>query len=100
MKDPTSVAAEARRRSVKAWRNKNPDYAPMKSRERSGVVKSQTPVWADPFAIRNIYKQARTEGLSVDHEIPLRGSNVCGFHVESNLRLISFRENSSKQNKF
>lgn len=63
------------------------------------------PSWADVDAIRAIYRQAAAVSLatgiphSVDHIVPLRGADVCGLHVEFNLRIITRSENSAKCNR-
>ena len=36
----------------------------------------------------------------LDHVIPLKGKNVCGLHVENNLRLIPGIDNLRKGNSF
>jgi hypothetical protein len=58
------------------------------------------PPWADLDKIKEIYREAVALGLTVDHEIPLRGRNVSGFHVENNLRIIPKSVNSAKGNKY
>ena len=65
-----------------------------------------TPLWANKFAIKEIYNEARrlTEETGVlyevDHIIPIRGELVCGLHVESNLRIIKWIDNNQKSNEF
>jgi len=76
----------------------------MKGRERKLIVKNQTPAWADKEAIRQIYEAAQTWSMKfgvdyhVDHIIPLRGTDICGLHVEGNLQLLEGRLNISKSN--
>jgi hypothetical protein len=68
--------------------------------------RSATPQWADENAISDVYLEARRlsalTGIrhDVDHEIPLNGKNVCGLHVENNLRVITQTENVRKSNKY
>lgn len=61
---------------------------------------NNTPAWAKKDAIIAFYRAAKDLGLSVDHEVPLQGRNVCGLHVENNLRLVSHLANSRKSNHF
>lgn len=68
-------------------------------------TKQATPIWANEDAIQEIYTQCQLmnetsdEVYVVDHIIPLRGKAVCGLHVESNLRIITQKENAAKSNK-
>lgn len=64
-----------------------------------------TPAWADPVAIAAVYRLAAeaTELTGVEHEvdhvIPLKGRNVCGLHVETNLQVIPKADNRQKGNR-
>jgi hypothetical protein len=64
------------------------------------------PKWANRFFISEIYHLAKLRtavtGIKfhVDHVIPLRGSEVCGLHVENNLTVITAKRNIEKGNKF
>lgn len=67
--------------------------------------KQQTPGWADREKIAAIYIEreriSKETGIShhVDHIVPLKGKNVCGLHVEYNLRIVPATENLKKANK-
>ena len=72
---------------------------------RHALKLKSCPKWADLEAIAAVYVNAAKlreagEDVQVDHIIPLRGEAVCGLHVESNLQIISSRENQSKGNRF
>jgi hypothetical protein len=67
---------------------------------RGFVVKQQCPTWADKQVINAIYAKARRMNMTVDHIVPLQGTNVCGLHVENNLQLLSAEENARKGNRF
>ena len=106
--------------TLKLWRSRNPDkvrearkreqlkhaarYARYKV-ERKAHVKRATPAWANKFLIEEAYALAalRTRMLGypwhVDHVIPLRGKDVCGLHVETNLAVVPAIVNLRKGNR-
>ncbi len=69
------------------------------------INKFATPKWANKSAIAAVYKQAAelTDDVGklhvVDHIIPLKGKEVCGLHVENNLRAIPWDVNVAKGNR-
>ena len=56
------------------------------------------PKWASIKKIKSVYFSS-SQGMEVDHIVPIKGENVCGLHVHWNLRVISRQENQSKSNK-
>lgn len=99
---------ELRKSIVNRWFKNHPDLAAAKSANRRASKIQRTPQWltkAHHLAIKSLYSLARklTKELaipmSVDHIIPLNGTDVSGLHVPWNLQVISSSENSSKSNK-
>ena len=72
---------------------------------RKKYIRQATPPWADRVKIDRKYLQSEAKTLltgdkhNVDHIIPLRGKNVCGLHVETNLRVITATDNMAKGNR-
>lgn len=83
--------------------------APTRPKGKEGVVHRKqtqraTPAWAEQDAIRRLYQWARIKSAItgelwvVDHIVPKISPYVCGLHVIANLRVIHWRENTSKAN--
>ena len=76
-------------------------YANLKRKKH---VKRATPAWANHFFIREAYllSSLRSEMTGyrweVDHIVPLQSSQVCGLHVENNIRVVPRSVNRSKGN--
>ena len=107
---------------IKAWEQANPEkhrarsrayyarnkaYYNLKALERRLAVREQTPAWNDRAKMLAIYAECskRNEKAGyikwhVDHIVPLRGKNVWGLHVHTNLRIILASENRAKSNKY
>ena len=91
------------------WKKNHPDRAWLNSlvgtRRRQAKKLQAMPVWADEARIAEIYREckriSKQTGIEhhVDHIVPLISKEVCGLHVEQNLRIISAQENLSKGNK-
>jgi hypothetical protein len=98
--NPEKVKANA-----KAQRQRHPEKEVSKVQRRNAVKRNAMPSWANKAAIDRHYANARylTEVTGhvhhVDHIIPLRGREVCGLHVENNLRAIPHFLNTRKGNK-
>lgn len=89
----------------KAWSAKNPTRMLATCRKRQARLLQAMPAWANEFFIQEIYdlRKRREDVLGikfdVDHIVPLQGKNVCGLHVEYNLRIIPRTENRRKHNR-
>lgn len=87
-----------------AWARRNRGkVAALSSAYRADRLK-QMPVWADVKEIGLVYAKAqwlRELGFhaDVDHVIPLRGRQVSGLHVASNLQILHTVENKRKSNR-
>lgn len=93
----------------KEYRSKNKERCNYLCQLRKISLMQRTPPWLtedDLWIIEQAYELAslRTKMLGfqwhVDHIIPLRGKNVSGLHVPSNLQVIPATENQKKTNKF
>ena len=93
LSDEQKAAAIAR---AAAWRKANPEkYAELSYLRKRRMLQAQ-PAWVDKEALRDVYLEARYFQMHVDHIIPLKGKNVSGLHVPTNLQLLYPEENRKK----
>ena len=93
----------------KEYREARKDHYNFLCNKRKIDTINRTPKWLsedDFWMIESAYNMAalRTKlfGFSwhVDHIIPLRGKNVSGLHVPTNLQVVPWIDNQRKTNKF
>jgi hypothetical protein len=65
---------------------------------RRAMRNKALPAWEDIDAVREFILNCPLDH-HVDHIIPLRGKNICGLHVLSNLQYLPAQENHSKRNR-
>jgi hypothetical protein len=74
-------------------------YWVAKMLKRRGLLKGRT-FPGDELALRNKINEIRKSGLSIDHDVPLRGKTVSGLHVSWNLKGLTLIENLQKGNSY
>lgn len=90
----------------KKWANNNPEKKRFYNANRRCRKNQATPAWANKKEIEIIYKIANILSIAsnikyeVDHIIPLKGKNVCGLHVDTNLQVITMEKNRMKATYF
>lgn len=91
------------------WRKQNKGLVNYHTSKRKADLLMRTPKWLgieELWLMKEAYKLAalRTKMFGflwhVDHVIPLRGENVSGLHVPTNLQVIPAVENIRKKNSF
>lgn len=96
---------EHQAKQSKEWYKNNPGIVRAKQAKRRAAKKTAVPYWSDKKQIKEIYKKACKLTIltkikhHVDHVFPLRSNYMCGFHVETNLQIISAEENILKSNQ-
>jgi hypothetical protein len=90
---------EETRAATRKWVKDNMPRKLAHNKARAKRVQQATPPWAKMEDIRLFYLNC-PEGHEVDHAIPLKGKNVCGLHVESNLQYLLKLENRTKHARF
>ena len=98
---------EKHRASSRAHYARNKECYILRAIERGRVVTKQKPAWNDRAKMLAIYAECSKRNelagyikWHVDHIIPLRGKNVWGLHVHTNLQVIPAKENIAKSNKY
>lgn len=97
---------EQKQLQLKNWIKKNPEkrnhYEKLKKLKRKSCIAS----WANKKEIQNVYKKAHEATVRtgikhhVDHVYPLISDFMCGLHVETNLQVLTEKENTSKGNRW
>jgi len=90
------------------WEKRHPGRKRAITAARQIAILQATPKWYkyEKKAIADLYEQSslltkQTGKLyTVDHIVPIQGKKVCGLHTLCNLRIITGKENFSKNNKF
>lgn len=91
-----------------AYAKNNPERTNEYAKKQYWDKLRRTPAWltnADHIAMAKIYETARRltaeTGIKheVDHILPMRGKDVSGLHVPSNLQILTKSENIKKRNK-
>lgn len=89
----------------KRWNQLNVDKCRLICNKRYSYAKKARPSWANLFFIEEIYDLAQRRSnlfktrWEVDHILPIKGLDVCGLHIETNLQVIPRSVNASKQNR-
>jgi hypothetical protein len=97
--------AEHKREYSKKWRRDNPDIRNAYQARRRAAKKKALVPWANANAIKKFYTEAcrltKVIGVKhhVDHIYPLQNEYMCGLHVETNLQILTEKENISKGNR-
>ena len=92
----------------KKWSDSNKSYYTAKLSERRATKIKATPSWLNEshklhihakYSLANMLTNNTEQKWHVDHIIPLRNPSVCGLHVPWNLKVITAKENLTKNNK-
>lgn len=97
-KDPERYK-KIKRAAWERFANRNPGMNAKIVAKRRAARLNATPSWGQD-GIAEVYLEANSFGLTVDHIVPLQGKLVCGLHVWDNLQLLTASANNFKRHKF
>jgi len=80
------------------WCKRNRGKIAAKAAKRRATKLQATPEWADLVSIKDFYIKC-PDGYHVDHIVPLKGVNVRGLHILTNLQYLEASENIRKGNR-
>ena len=96
---------DARLEYASRWRKRNGDKLLSYAIKRDRRISRATPNWVDEKEIAAIYAEARRRTIEtgvkhhVDHIVPFQGKIASGLQVQWNLRVVTWMENTSKNNR-
>lgn len=82
----------------KAYRERHPDRTRAYTAAYRARLLQATPPWASMAALED-FKEDCPPGYHVDHEIPLKGRNVCGLNVPANWQYLPAQVSFKKGNR-
>jgi len=97
-----------RRAKHKRWEERNKGKVLANHSARKKAVRRAIPPWLSDidrykieiiYTIRKAVSDSTGVSFEVDHEIPIRGKDVCGLHVPWNLSIIPAKQNLYKGNR-
>lgn len=83
----------------KNYIKENPWFNRAASSRKRALIRERMPAWADIEELKMFYKNC-PEGMVVDHVVPLKGKNISGLHIASNLQYLAPGDNTKKSNKY
>ena len=95
-----------RKANPNAWEKAHPDKRNALTAKHRASKLQRTPPWADHDKINEWYELAavatKVSGVphEVDHIIPLRGKDVSGLHIHTNMQVLTEEANRKKRNTF
>jgi hypothetical protein len=93
------------RECTRKWDRDNQDVRNAAKARRRAAQKNALAPWGNTSGIKKFYTEARRltklTGVKyhVDHIYPLQNEYMCGLHVETNLQILTEKENIAKGNR-
>jgi len=96
-------------KAQRKWAKLHPDKKLAAVRKRQAAKLNRTPKWLTKedfekieefYFYAKLFSETLGELYEVDHIIPLRGKNISGLHIPSNLQILTEKEHRKKGTKF